>query len=127
MKVTIYQLISTLEVEKTISTQKLPIRTAYTFSKIFTRAKDELKFYQEKFQEILNQYGEKDSDGKLIFLEDNSVSIQKDKVNECQKEILDLQNLEIEIPDYSISLDSLEAVKISLDEISVLLPFICEN
>ena len=50
-----------------------------------------------------------------------------DKIEECQKEITDLQNLELEIPDYSISLDSLEAIKISLDEISVLLPFICEK
>lgn len=127
MKITIYQLISTLNIEKELLTQKLPIRTAYNLSKIFTRAREELEFYKQKLKEIITQYGEKDENGNLIFLENENVSIQKDKVNECQKEILDLQNLEIEIPDYSISLDSLEAVKISLDEISVLLPFICEK
>lgn len=127
MKITIYQLISTLNIEKELFSQKLPIRTAYNLSKIFTRAREELEFYQKKLKEIITQYGEKDENGNLIFLENESVSIQKDKVEECQKEITDLQNLELEIPDYSISLDSLEAVKISLDEISVLLPFICEK
>ena len=127
MKITIYQLISTLNIEKELFTQKLPIRTAYNLSKIFARAREELKFYQEKFKEIVNQYGEKDENGNLIFLENENVSIPKDKIEECQKEITDLQNLELEIPDYSISLDSLEAIKISLDEISILLPFICEN
>lgn len=127
MKITIYQLISTLNIEKELLPQKLPIRTAYNLSKIFTRAREELEFYQEKFKEIVTQYGEKDKNGNLIFLENENVSIPKDKIEKCQKEITDLQNLELEIPDYSISLDSLEAVKISLDEISVLLPFICEK
>lgn len=127
MKITIYQLISTLNIEKELLTQKLPIRTAYNLSKIFARAREELKFYQEKFKEIVIQYGEKDENGNLIFLENENVSIPKDKIEECQKEITDLQNLELEIPDYSISLDSLETIKISLDEISVLLPFICEK
>ena len=127
MKITIYQLISTLNIEKELLTQKLPIRTAYNLSKIFARAREELKFYQEKFKEIVTQYGEKDEKGNLIFLDNENISIPKDKIEECQKEITDLQNLELEIPDYSISLDSLEAIKISLDEISILLPFICEN
>lgn len=127
MKITIYQLISTLNIEKELLTQKLPIRTAYNLSKIFARAREELEFYQEKFKEIITQYGEKDESGNLIFLENENISIQKDKIEECQKEITDLQNLELEIPDYSISLDSLESIKISLDEISVLLPFICEK
>lgn len=127
MKITIYQLISTLNIEKELLTQKLPIRTAYNLSKIFARAREELEFYQEKFKEIITQYGEKDEKGNLIFLENENISIQKDKIEECQKEITDLQNLELEIPNYSISLDSLETIKISLDEISVLLPFICEK
>ena len=127
MKITIYQLVSTLGLEDSLSTQKLPVKTAYNLSKIFSRAYEELKFYQEKLQEILNQYGEKDSKGNIIFLDNGSASIQKDKIEECQKEILDLQNLEIEIPDYSISLDSLDNIKISLNEISLLNPFICEN
>ena len=127
MKITISQLISTLNIEKELLPQKLPIRTAYNLSKIFARAREELEFYQERFKEIVIQYGEKDENGNLIFLENENVSIPKDKMEKCQKEITDLQNLELEIPDYSISLDSLEAIKISLDEISVLLPFICEK
>ena len=127
MKITIYQLISTLEIEKDLSTQKLPIQVAYNLFKIFARAHDELKFYQEKFKEILKQYGEKDDKGELVFLENDSISIQKDKIDECQKEILDLQNLEIEMPDYTISLKSLDSIKISLNEISTLMPFICES
>ena len=127
MKITIYQLISTLEIEKDLSTQKLPIQVVYNLSKIFARAHDELKFYQEKLQEILKQYGEKDDKGNLVFLENDSISIQKDKIDECQKEILDLQNLEVEMPNYTIPLKSLDSVKISLNEISALMPFICEN
>ena len=54
MKITIYQLISTLNIEKELLPQKLPIRTAYNLSKIFARAREELEFYQEKSLWILN-------------------------------------------------------------------------
>ena len=66
MKITIYQLISTLNIEKELLPQKLPIRTAYNLSKIFARAREELEFYQKKFKEIVTQYGEKDENGNVI-------------------------------------------------------------
>lgn len=127
MKISLYNLIQVLTIEDKLSTQKLPIKVAYRLSKIFSRAREEANFYQEKLLEILKNYGEKDCNGEIITSENGNVSIQKDKIDECSKELSELQNLELEIPDYSISLDSLETVKISLDEISVLLPFICEK
>lgn len=127
MKINLYNLINVLAIEDKLSAQKLPIKVTYRLSKIFSCAHEEANFYQEKLLEILKNYGEKDSNGEIITSENGTVSIQKDKIDECSKELNELQNLELEIPDYFISLDSLETIKISLDEISVLLPFICEK
>lgn len=128
MKISIYKLISILGLENELSNQKFSIKTAYTFSKIFSRAREELEFYQTKYREIISLYGEKDEDGEFVLSENgNIIYIQKDKIEECKDKLNELQNLEVDLPDYKIHLDELDSIKLSTNEISILLPFICEN
>lgn len=126
MKITIYELISVLAIEEKISSLKLPIKAAYRLSKILARAHEEQKFFQEKFQEIIQKYGEKDAEGKLISTKDGNISLQKDKIEDCSKELDELYNLEVELPNYSFSIEDFGELEMSIDDLSPLMSFICE-
>ena len=57
-----------------IKEKEMSIKTAYKFSKLISRLDTEIKFYQKKFQSILEKYGEKDEKGNFKLTEDKKGS-----------------------------------------------------
>ena len=55
---------------------KLSIKTAYKFSKLFSNLDNEVAFYQNKISELIQKYGARDENGNLISTDDkNYISI----------------------------------------------------
>lgn len=128
MEITLLKLVNTLATEAIFSEQKLPIKVAYSLSKIYKIAKEECEFYQQKFTEIINKYSERDENGQPVLLDDGtSISIKKDEIDNCSEELKELQNFKIEIPDFSFKLEDFGDVQLTLEEMEPLLEFICEN
>lgn len=106
---------------------KTSIKTAYKFSKLGREIAREKEFYQIQLNNIIDKYGEKDENGQFILTDNGAgVRIQKDKMNDCQKEIVELSELEVELTDIKISVEELENFEISARELEVLMPFIEE-
>ena len=103
----------------------LPLKGAYKINKIKKAVEKESEFYQEKFQEIVNQYAQKDDNGELVFSDDgNQIMIKDGMVEECNKALEDLQGLEIEIDNYGLILDDLgEDAECTPEELEALMPF----
>ena len=103
----------------------LPLKGAYKINKIKKAVEKESEFYQEKFQEIVNQYAQKDDNGELVFSDDgNQIMIKDGMVEECNKALEDLQGLEIEIDNYGLTLDDLgEDAECTPEELEALMPF----
>lgn len=103
----------------------LPLKGAYKINKIKKAVEKESEFYQEKFQEIVNQYAQKDENGELIFSDDgNQIMIKDGLIEECNKALADLQELEVEIDNYGLTLDDLgEDVECTPEELEALMPF----
>ena len=103
----------------------LPLKGAYKINKIKKAVEKESEFYQEKFQEIVNQYAQKDEKGELIFSDDgNQIMIKEGMVEECNKALEDLQELEIEIDNFGLTLDDLgEDAECTPEELEALMPF----
>ena len=103
----------------------LPLKGAYKINKIKKAVEKESEFYQEKFQEIVDQYAQKDENGELVFSEDGSQIMIKDGlVEECNKALADLQELEVEIDNYNLTLDDLgDDVECTPEELEALMPF----
>lgn len=103
----------------------LPLKGAYKLNKIKKAIEKESEFYQEKFQEIVDTYAQKDDNGELVFSEDgNQIMIKDGMVEECNKALEDLQALEVEIENYEFTLHDLgENVTCTPDELEVLMPF----
>ena len=106
--------------------QHLPLKVAYKLNKIRQAVDKEGDFYSEKFQEIINNYAKKDEGGNLVFSEDGEqIMIQEDKIEECNKALEDLQNLEVEIDNYNLTIDDFgEDLTCTPNELETLMPFL---
>ena len=103
----------------------LPLKGAYKLNKIRKAVEKESEFYLEKFQEIVNTYAKTDENGQVVFSDDGSQIMIKDgMVEECNKALEDLQNLEVEIENYDLSIKDLgEDLECTPDQLDTLMPF----
>lgn len=124
MKISLAQLISVLGLNSILNEQKMSLQAAYNISKIFDCAQENYYFYRKEFDKIVDEYGQKDDEGNLVLREDGNLAIDPDKVNECAADMRELENLQVEIPDYSISINHLEDLKLTLEQFNLLKPFV---
>ena len=123
--VTMDQLIAFRNNGDFFSGTSLPLKGAYKLNKIKKAVEKEGEFYTDKFQEIVDTYAKKDDEGNLVFSEDgNQIMIKDGMVDECNKALTDLQELEVEIDNYGLTLDDLgEDVECTPEELEALMPF----
>ena len=124
--ITMEQLINFRNAEGFFVNANLPLKAAYKINKIRKAVDKEGDFYTEKFQEIVDKYAKKDSEGNLVFSsEEDQIMIQDDKIEECNKALADLQTLEVEIDNLGLTIDDLgEDVECTPDELEALMPFL---
>lgn len=110
---------------QTFNEMTLPLKGAYKLNKIKKGLEKETEFYTEKFQEILDKYGQKDENGNFVFSEDNQqILIVDGKMEECNKALDELQNLEVQIENYNFKLEDLgEDIECTPEELEALMPF----
>ncbi len=103
----------------------LPLKVAYKLNKIRKAVEKEGEFYSEKFEEILNNYAKKDENGDLVFSkEGDQILIKEDMIDECNSALTALQNLEVQIENYGLSIDDFgEDLKCTPDQLAALMPF----
>jgi hypothetical protein len=111
-----------------IKEQEMPVKLAYRLNQIEEICEKKANFYEITMRDIIARYSEKDNEGNPVFLEgNNSVKIKPEFINECTEKIQELSELEVELPDISFTLDSLEALKLSALEVKALMHFIKEE
>lgn len=128
MELQVTKAINATSVYDKLRTQKLPVRAMYKFTKLFQAIDEETKYYYDKLRELVTEYSQKDENGNPIPTDDNlGVKIQEDKIGEFQRELNELTELQINLPDISFNLNELESAELSFDEFNLLLPFIKED
>lgn len=70
------------------------------------------------------EYAELDDKGEIIYSEDGGMKIKKDKINECQNQIFQLKKMPVSIPDVFFSLEELQDLNLTMEELATFLPFI---
>lgn len=120
----LYEVLSLQEFYNTIKDKKLPIKTTYKLSKLMRRVEEESQFYSAEFAKIVNLYAKKEN-GELIYSQDGtSIEIIPGKESECNEKILELQNLEVNLGEFSFELEEFEGVDVTLFEMQGILPLI---
>lgn len=121
------QIVSFQKFYESIKNTKLPLKTAYKLSKLAAKINSELSFYQQKYSEIISEYGKRDENGNYIYSPDlNSIEIVEGRQEECLQKIKELQNLEVDINEINFSISELDGLNLTVSEMDCLLPFVLE-
>ena len=107
-----------------IKNQSMPISTAYRLSKLYNQLADDAKFYSEKLRETVQKYAELDENGNIVYTEDGSnIKLKKDSVEECNKELDNLNNLDSTVSFDAISIDMLNTISVAPSDIDNIMGF----
>lgn len=106
-KITIDAAIDLEANEEAFSSQTMPLKGAYKLNKIFHEIADLTDASKQQFNNIITDYSEKDENGNPIVVDDGSIKIQADKIDECNKKVNALMSEEIEIDNYDLDIEQL--------------------
>jgi hypothetical protein len=126
MKIKIYQVLGVLSIYEKVRELKVPAKVAYKFNKLCNALKNDADFYRVELNKIIERYGERDENGSLIPLEYGGVKIKSEDMPTAQKEINNLDNLEVDAPDIKFTVDELDGLQLSIEDFNRILPFIEE-
>ena len=101
------------------------IQVGYKVMKFLKSIEDDIVFYNTKITEIAQEYAEKDGD-KLKTSENGSVILKKDKINEWNNKIIDLNNIEIQVNLPVFNLVDFSEFNFTLEELGILESLISE-
>lgn len=120
-KIQLKTLFSFLTVFEKIKDEHSSIKTSYKIAKFLKALNSEKENYIKVLQDIINEYGEKDENGKLKVSEDKqTVPIIPEKREECYQKIGELEEMEIEFSLPSFTLDELSTFNLSIEDLSII-------
>jgi hypothetical protein len=119
-----YQVLELQNLYNSIANIKLPLKTTYKFTRLMRRAEEEISFYQEKFREIVEEYGVKENGEYKLTSDGQSIAIAPGREIECNTKLMELRNLDVPIDDIKFSIEELERIDVSISELSCLIPLI---
>lgn len=122
----IIKLIQAKNVLAPVFQEKLSPKLSYKLMKFLNKINVEERFYGEKMREIIAQYCEKDNDGKYIQT-DVGLQIKNGCIDECNQAISELDLTEVDVPDIAFTIDELSEIKLSVNDMMALSPFITEE
>lgn len=105
-----------------IKQAKMPLKISYQFAKFLHDTDSSNEFYNEKYQEVINKYSQKDDLGNSMLSKDGqSIKIQQEFFDECVAAIKELEEIEIEVPKIKINLSELENIELTVDQVYALM------
>ena len=119
-----YEVLELQTLYSSIANIKLPLKTTYKFTRLMKRAEEELSFYQQKFQEIVEEYGVKENGEYKLTPDGMSIVIIPGKEIECNTKIAELRNLDVEIDNIKFTIEELEKIDVSISELSCIMSLI---
>lgn len=114
---------------KEIIDQKLnkvfDIGTQYKFLQLYDYIENEIKIMKAQIRLIIDRYGERDENGELV-VSGEEVKIQPALMTQCQEDINNLYDYQVQMPDILFTIDELKDLELTLKDLIALKPFIKE-
>lgn len=90
-----------------LSFMELPVKVSYAIAKNINKINKEIKVFNSERQKLIQKYSIKDKDGKPKINEDDTISIQEDLLEEWNRELNELLEIENDIDIHLIKEDDL--------------------
>ena len=103
----------------------MSIKSSYSIARFISQTNDAEIIYNQKIQELINEFGDRDQQNKFKTDENGSISIKEGKEQECNDKIAEIDNFEIDVPQLTISekdIDNLDSkIELTPAELFILL------
>lgn len=109
-----------------IMKKNLKSRPAFLLARIIREIEKEYETFQAARKILIEKYGEKDESGNLYIDKDGNNRILKNEIDNFNRDMTDLLNTYVQLNVSSISLNDLEGVEFTPEQMLVLEPFIVE-
>lgn len=107
MKLSNERIVNDANVLGAISQKNLPIKVSYAIAKNIAKIEAEIKVYNKERQKLIEKYSVKDKEGKPL-IEDNSIKIAPENVEEWNRDIKELLEIENEVDIHKFHISELE-------------------
>lgn len=111
-------LFSIKRITEKINKKVFDIRTQYKLLKLKAAADQEYKIFIEQLTNLSEQYGDKDNHGELQVSADGGVKVKPEFVKVFGEKLAELEDLEVTVPDVYFTLDELQDLKLTLEELT---------
>jgi hypothetical protein len=122
----ILTLMSAAKVFNQVAQTKISSKLAYKIMKLCKSVAVDEEFYNNKKNEIINEYAVRDENGQIVVSDDGMISIQEDKIADAQNALNNLNDIEVDEPNIKFTLAELDELKLSVADMFVLDAFIEE-
>ena len=96
-----------------ISTKEFPGFVTFKIARIIREFDKEIQLFETEREKIAYKFGEKDENGALIVLDNGNVKIPENKIAECNIELQELFNTEIEINISKLPIEIFETIEMT--------------
>ena len=119
------ELIQLRQILGALANQKMSIKSSYSIARFISQTNDAEIIYNQKIQELINEFGDRDEQNKFKTDKNGSISIKEGKEQECNDKIAEIDNFEIDVPQLTISekdIDNLDSkIELTPAELFILL------
>ena len=126
MKITMSQAFALNSLCEKLSDQQLPLRLSYKIAKGLNLISTELDFYKKQYTLCLKAYALQNSDGNFEMTDNGNIKIKPGSEEECIKRLQELDSMEFELSDFEFTLEELDGLNFTINDMKVLSPFIKE-
>ena len=107
-----------------IKNEKLPFKTSYKLALLTNEMEKHISFYQEKFQELIQEYSQKDENGNPKYSENGmNILLVHETEEEAYERINELRDIEVELPNITFIPEEFDKLELTVFEMAIILPF----
>lgn len=113
INITINELLNVIPVLRELSTKSFKGATTFKIARLMRELDKETTLFEESRQKLAEKYGVRKEDGSLDVMEDGTIKIREDKIQECNEEMMNLLSTKIEINADKIAVEAFDDIEIS--------------
>lgn len=119
--------IANKNIDKENNIDKIPVALKYKLVKFLKETDGDEEFFQKQLNELIEQYAERDDEGKPVTNNSDGVKVKAEYQDECADKIKELHNIRTEHAQKFLTLSDIENLSISYSDMEGLYPFIKEE
>jgi hypothetical protein len=125
MQLKMYQILNFPDFYALVKNQKITFKTSYRLAMLAAEIEKQHTFYMEQLHILLNTYGQKNEEGKLVLSEDGQgIELVQETMEECYAKVNELKDIDIMLPDFYFNLDDFDGIELTPTEVQAIIPFI---